>query len=59
MALPIGVRVRLLPPFDESFPREYTTIEHQLEEGEEYQPTLNWLDGAPGAFDDLYLEQVA
>lgn len=65
MALPIGTRVRVLPPFDESFVGEYTTapiskeqVEAMALDGVEVAATSNWLDGVPGAFDDKYLEVI-
>lgn len=65
MALPIGTRVRVLPPFDRSFPGEYTTVERPVEiDPETGEPVpqepvdANWLSGVAGAFDDLYLEVI-
>lgn len=59
MALPIGTAVRVLPPFDSSFPGTYVTVPApEPAEGEPVDTENNYLEGPPGAFCDLYLEAV-
>ena len=50
----VGQKVRVLPPFEESFPETYEITEvHQHEDGQ-----VAYILGEAGAFDPLYLEAV-
>lgn len=51
----IGSTVRVLPPFAESFPGEYTVVAHNDAAG---GWTLD-LDGVLSDFDETYLEEAA
>lgn len=58
----VGQRVRVLPPFVESFPGEYTVAAPpdapEDHDGEWPLPDTYWLDGVPTAFSAQYLEAV-